>query len=248
MSVVKLKIAEPLHGANFVASGAARLRGELQSGGHGTLFFKWYTSIAPTPAPLATATEANVALPFGSQAIVFSAKDVQGDTPDDIQRVQHAGVAGGAPDAPAPCVVHVLQAIMIEPKADGANLSKANARLVAQVPAVWEDREYQRSINQLRYSWHFVPSGAPAGRAAADLDPEMTFVPPLSAKGEPPSKLVAPLSFNAEYPEVKVPAMKYEGPLPAALGTGSYVLRLRVRRTAGPPAVHEVTRNVVLTA
>ena len=255
MSVVELKIIEPLHGADFVDSGAAHLRGQLLSSGHGTLFFKWYTNLAvpvppeKSPPPLSTVLDANVTLPFGSQTIVLSAKDVAGDTPADIQQVKHAGVTGGAPDAPAPCVVHVLRAIMIEPEADGATLSKANATLSVRVPPVWEDREYQRSVNLLRYSWHFIPSGAPAGRASAELAPAMTFAPPLDAKPDaPPSRLLAPLSFNPTYPKGDVPAMRYQGPLPAALGTGSYVLKLRVQKTKGTATLHEVSRNVVIQA
>jgi hypothetical protein len=254
MSVVKLKIIEPQHGTDYVDSGAARLHGELSSDGHGTLFYKWYTNLAvplppeKSPPPLATALDAQVTLPFGSQTIVLSVKDVAGDAVADIQRVQHAGVSGGAPDTPAPCVVHVLRAIMIEPEADGATLSKANATLSVRVPPLWEDREYQRSVNQLRYSWLFTPAGAPAGRASAELAPAMTFSPPLDAKGDPPSKLVAPLSFNPKYPKGDVPAMRYQGPLPATLGTGNYVLKLRVQKTKGTGAVHEVSRNVVLQA
>lgn len=253
MSEVKLRIIEPQHGRDYVDSGAARLRGELLSGGHGTLFFKWSTNLAvpvppaQSPPPLATVLDAPVALPFGSQAIVLSAKDVPGDTEADIKRVKHAGMAGGGPDAPAPCVVHVLRAVMIEPEADGATLRKAGATLSVRVPPQWEDREYQRAVNLLRYSWHFIPSGAPAGRASAELAPAMTFAPPLDAKvDDPPSRLVAPLSFHPKYPKGDVPAMRYQGPLPAALGTGNYVLKLRVQKTGGTQALHEASRNVVI--
>lgn len=257
MSVVNLRIVEPQHGTNFIDSGAAHLRGEVVGTPPATLFFKWYTNLAASPDPLAKALDTNVVLPYGSQAIVLSAKDVDADTVDAIKLVKHGGVTGGAPDKqpPAthvPCVVHVLKAIIAEPKLDGATLSKANATLSAQVPALWEDREYQSSINQLRYSWHFIPSGAPAGRASADFDPELMFAPPLNAKlTDPSSKLVAPFSFKPDFeiaPNVKVPIMRYQGPLPASVGTGSYTLKLRVRKTTGAAALHEVTRGVTLTA
>jgi hypothetical protein len=230
MSVVNLRIIEPENDRNYIGTGNVRLRGEVLSSGHGTLFFKWYSNLVQTP--LGDSLDFTTTLPpasVGSQVVILSAKDVVGDSAADLQNVQHAGMAGGPPDiAPAPCLIHVLLADMREPSTAGPPpiLSKANATLSAQAPSQWQNDQFQ-AVNQVQYLWRFEPSGSPAGRAAAD------FVPPLAS-----------LAFDGSG---AVPVLRYRGPLPAALGTGNYVLTLRVRKMNDPAVGHNVSRNIVLT-
>ena len=239
MAVVTLQILAPPHGSDFAGSGAVRLRGAVLSSGHPPLFFKWYSSLVPPPAP--TSKDASIplpaganvmdftpaaGLPLGSQVITFSAKDVAGESPSELQSVLNAGMAGGPAAAanPAPCVIHVYLASIAAPAA-GAILSKAAATLAASAPRGWDQAEYQQ-INALRFRWKFTPSGAPAGRASADLVPTL-----------------AQLAFNPQQQRVT-----YSGALPGALGTGNYNLTLRVEKISSPTIGHEATRAVVLTA
>src|SRR5215210_1174620 len=120
MSVVKLAILEPQTGQRFLGAGASsvRLRGELRSSGHGTLYYRWYSSLADA---LNGASDDPFdfmkPLAVGSHVLTFTTKDVQGDTPSDIKAVRHAGMAGGPPKpgVEAPCVVHVFVATIVEP-------------------------------------------------------------------------------------------------------------------------------------
>lgn len=231
MGVVTMSIVEPSNGQNFVGTSAVRLRGAVGSSGHGTLFFKWYSNLAETPA--AAALNFDAALPIGSQVLILSAKDVAGETVAELQSVQHAGMAGGPPSVAAPCLIHVLVANLLEPFTPGSVLSKANSLLTAQAPPQWGDAEYQSSVNRLRYRWRFTPAGSPPGRRSADFTPDVIFDPPGRAPNDAPGA---------------VPRVRFQGALPAEVDSGSYLLTLRLERTDAPEVGHEVTRNVVLTA
>jgi hypothetical protein len=242
MGVVTLEIVEPANGSNHIGTGAIRLRGLLVSSGHPPLFFKWYSSLVPPPPPMPTDAAIRVpagsdptdfipspGLPLGSQVLTFTAKDVPGESRTELQSVQHAGMAGGpaGPGVPAPCVIHVFIANMVLPTSS-LTLSKASSTLGAQAPLHWREQTYQ-DINRLRYRWRFTPSGPPAGRAAADLVP-----------------IFAQLAFDASG---SVPVVRYQGPLPGALGLGNYALTLRVESTVDANVGHEVSpRAVVLVA
>lgn len=241
MGVVGLEILEPKNGANVVGTRGVRMRGRVTTPGHGTLFFKWYSSLPPQPPDANNDTSLNrantAALDFtptllsGSQVITFTARDVAGDAPAQLAAVREAGMAGGPPvtppppGAPPPCVIHVLFAEFTKP-AEGAALSKARALLEWKAPSVWEDAEYQSKVNRLGFRWRFEPAGLPANRAAAELVP-------------------APAVFVKEES-----ALRYQGALPAALVAGSaYLLRLRVERRDDPSVFHDsAARTVTINA
>lgn len=239
MSVVKLNIIEPEHNHNYVGTRNVRFRGELESSGHGTLFFKWYSNNwdkDPRVTPLGTSLDFASDLPVGSHVIMLSAKDVAGESVANLQSVQHSGMGGGPPLVPPPPdykpnLIHVLVAGMQSPAADGATLSKAHSLLAAQAPPQWGNQEYQSTTNRLQFRWLFAPVPAD-GRNAAEINAGMFFDKP----GVPPN----------DAPDA-VARLRYEGPLPAALGTGSYRLTLRVERKDNTAIGHEVSRNVVLT-
>src|SRR5262245_48897466 len=232
MAAVSLEILEPLHDANVVGTASVRLRGRLVSSGHPTLFFKWYSSQVSPPEgcqdssirvpATGTVFDMPVTLPVGTQILTFTAKDQAGESVPEMRSVRDAGMAGGPPPAAqAPCVIHVVLANLLAP-APGALVSKAAATLEVQAPPQWEDLSYQ-AINQIRVRFRFDPLGAPAGRPSADFAPALAFdnrVPP--------------------------PRLRYAGPLPAALGTGSYRLTTIVEKTAGTPATHSLERAVTL--
>jgi hypothetical protein len=244
MSVVALAIHEPASGQVFLGTGAVRLRGSVVGTAPAPLFFKWYSSLeapAPpgSPLPGSTALDFVATLSRGSHVITLAAKDVEADTVAAIRTVQHAGMAGGpvSPANPSGCVIHVLVATVVAP-ASGAVVSKAAGVLTAVAPRRWgrrigataafePDPDYH-AINRLRYVWRFTPTGAPAGRATADL------VPTLSQ-----------LRFD---PGGASPTLTYAGALPAALGTGAYRMTLRVERTDDASAAHQATRSIVLAA
>jgi hypothetical protein len=93
-------------------------------------------------------------------------------------------------------------------------------------------------INRLRYRWLFDPTPAD-GRASAVLEPAvsaLTFDPdPPPPPGPPP-------------PDPPPPLVRYEGPLPAALGLGSYKLTLRVQDIENDAVGHQVSLPVTITA
>src|SRR5262245_9483593 len=112
MAVVSLRIVEPAivdpaAGFDHVGTGALHLHGEVLSGGHPPLFFKWSSSLVQPPPPPAAPdasipvppgsdpTSFDVVLPVGSQVLTFTAKDVAGDSRTDLESVQDAGMAGG---------------------------------------------------------------------------------------------------------------------------------------------------------
>jgi hypothetical protein len=235
MGVVTLQILEPANGANYF-SHTVPLRGALISTGHPALYYKWYSSLVSPPSPASTDASIPVAgpdplrfpatLPAGSQVITFSAKDVAGDSKTDLPNVTHAGMAGGppAPRAPAPCLIHVLVANPVGLSA-GAVLNRASCVLRAEAPPRWDDAEYQK-LNQLQYVWRFEPDPAGA-RPTAELAPP-----------------AAQLALDRTGP---APAVRYQGPLPS-LGTGNYIVKLRVQKISDPSKRHEAPAvKVVLT-
>ncbi|HEX8474423.1 MAG TPA: hypothetical protein VF666_10350 [Pyrinomonadaceae bacterium] len=258
---MSLQIIEPIHDSNFVGKREVTMRGAVRSTGHGTLFFKWYSNLTPPPMPSKTSPDTSLnrtsvspvgaknpldfkaSLHTGSQSITFTARDVAGDDAEQLKEVRHAGMEGGAPpvpplpnpppNTPRPCVIHVLVAEMPKPLT-GAVLSKANALLQAKVAPLWEDADYQKNINRLRFLWRFVPSGLPAGRETVLLPAVANLTPPV---------LKPPFSFDGEKS-----LLSYQGALPANLAAGSkYTLTLRVERkdnaAVGDEASVEVTIN-----
>ena len=244
MPALTLTLVRPADDTRLVGNGAQRLTAELAATAPATLFYKWYSSLAPDP--LATTLDApSAVLPLGSQVLTLAAKDQPLDTPQALQAVVHAGMAGGPPEGGQPCRVHVLIADLREPAA-GASVSRAAATLSARAPSQWgrerppqgskvyEPNPAYRTLNKLRYVWRLAPSGAPAGRAAGRLEPaegQWTFVPPRADDGTRPD----------------VPLLRYRGPLPAGLGSGAYVLTLRVEHADAPAQGHEQLIAVTLT-
>jgi hypothetical protein len=239
MPALAITLVRPADHTRLAGSGVLRLTAALAAPAPVPLFYKWYSSAAADP--LGTALDLPAAnLPLGSQVITFSAKDQAADTPAALQAVVFAGMAGGPkPDGQA-CRVHVLRAGLRQPAA-GASLSRASATLAAEAPPRWArkippalvyetDPDHQ-ALNRLRFRWRFSPLGAPAGRASADLLPSLAqwqYVPPPGDNSAPP-------------------LLRYSGPLPGGLGTGSYQLTLRVEDKDDAGFFHEQSVTVSLT-
>lgn len=245
MGEVKLAILEPQNGQRFVGPSQTnvRMRGNVLSAGHGTLHYRWYGGASgalntPSDNPL----DLTKPLAVGSHVLTFTAKDKPGDAVEDLKAVREAGMAGGPPEegVEAPCVVHVFVAEIVEPAA-GAPLSRAGGTLTAVAPEQWgklvdlkdPDSGYEpngdyHEVNRIRYRWRFQPSGPPAGRASGELVPS-----------------VQQLAFDVT--EDDPPVVRYQGPLPGGLGSGSYTLTLRVEDKGGPAVGHETSLAVVLT-
>lgn len=257
MSVVKLKILEPPHGATIKEKRKVTLRGEAQPGEWTALFYKWYSNVGsdpPPPAPTQQNPDTSLnrgataaltfepTLPLGTHVITLAARDVAGETPADLGAVKHAGMTGGPATGPAPCVIHVLYAEITEP-APGAAISKSGAgpKFAVRVPPVWENKEYQANVNQLRYVMRLAPEGLPAGRGEVTLEP--AFGPHPDQTMSYLLKLKPPFEFVKDSS-----TMRYTGALPAALGTGNYTLRLRVERKDDPSVAHEATLRVVINS
>ena len=243
MPALKIDLVRPADDTRLVGSGNQRLTAALAAPAPVPLFYKWYSSLAADP--LGTALDLpSVALPLGSQVLTLAAKDQALDTPDALQAVVHAGMAGGPPETGQPCRVHVLIAELREP-APGATLNRGNATLSARAPAQWGRKRPDPStvydpnpdylaLNKLRWRWRFAPSGAPAGRPGGELVPtsaQWTFVPPRGDGGNQPP----------------VPLLRYRGPLPAGLSTGSYTLTLRVEHVDNAAQGHEHSIGVNLS-
>ncbi|HKP87316.1 MAG TPA: hypothetical protein VJZ26_14525 [Blastocatellia bacterium] len=237
MGNVELKIIQPQNNQNFVGTRRVRFEGAPISPPPVQLFYRWYSNNWPAnPLTVPLGTTLNFEAPdlvIGSQAITLGAKDVAGDSKNDLPNVKHGGMAGGLPGvAPAPCLIHVVVADMLLPSANGATLSKANSILIAQAPPQWANQEYQSTTNKLQFRWLFAPTPAD-GRKSAEIVEGMIFdqpgVPPNDAPGA-------------------VARLRYQGPLPAQLGTGNYRLTLLVERKDDPAVADELSRNVVLTA
>jgi hypothetical protein len=249
MAVVTLAIVEPRDGQRFRGAEASsvRLRGELRSTGHGTLYYRWYSSLAGAlNASSDNPFDFTKPLPVGSHILTFTTKDKQGDALADIQAVQDAGMTGGPPEpgVESPCVVHAFIAAIVEP-APNATLNRASSTLMAVAPSQWgrrigtsnvyEQNPDYHAVNKIRYRWRFQPSGAPEGSSGGDLVPsaeQLTFAPHPTDSG--------------------LMIVRYTGPLPAGLGTGNYTLALRVEELvqgqSGPTFGDETTpRAVVLT-
>jgi len=227
MGVVSLEILEPQNGQKFFgpAQSNVTLRGSVLSTGHGTLFYRWYGGQdGALGAPSTNLSPLTPSLKVGSHVLTFTTKDRSGDSLTDLQEVREAGMAGGTPEpgVAAPCVVHVFIAEMVG-LSTGQNLSRANSTLLAVAPKQWgkfidpnnpglgyEMNSDYHKVNKIRYRWRFRPSGPPEGRASRDLvrSKELSFGP------------------DPNNPDLLV--VRYEGPLPAGLGTGNYTLALRV--------------------
>lgn len=259
MGRVALSILEPQNGQRFSGNAQAanvRLRGGVPTTGHGPLFYRWYSGIdGELNDASATAVEIQKPLTVGSHVLTFTAKDVQGESPAAIKTVKDAGVAGGPPEpgVDSPCVVHVFIATE---SATSSTLSKAGATLTAVAPKQWGkpidfkdltkgyvlNTDYHGDaaakkvrINKIRYRWRFQPSGLPEGRLGGDLVPT-----------------VDKLAFLKDPDGGSRMVVRYSGPLPASLSTGSHTLTLRVEELvenqSGPTFGDETApRDVMLT-
>lgn len=242
MSEVKLKIIEPAQAESSrvgsAQANAVQLRGQVLSSGHRPLFFKWYSNLkGDTEGVVGTTQNVTAALKVGSHVVMFTAKDIQGDTPANLQAVQDSGMTGGAPpDAPAPCLIHVYLARMLTPLPTGATptLSKANSTLEAEAPSQWGksnvtppappyvlNLDYHRT-NRVRYRWVFRSGTTQVGEL---IPQQLTF----DIKGD------------------GTPFVRYQGALPGALVVGTtYTLALRVEDKNNPTVGDEVSRPVTI--
>jgi hypothetical protein len=246
MGAVTLKIHNPTQADNIVVgtaeAGAVRLRGQVMSSGHRPLFYKWYSNLfSVQQGIIGTALDFQAAFKVGSHVVLFTAKDVPGDGKDDLPGVQDSGMTGGAPpDAPAPCLVHVFMARMLNPPP--ASISRnASLTLEAEAPSQWGvptlttnppgppytvNADYHRH-NRIQFTWLFRLGSAEITRRTP-TPAQMTF--DQKGDGTPFVRYVWP------------------GPLPAALVAGnSYTLVLRVEDRNNPALGDEATRAVTIT-
>lgn len=250
MQSVELTILEPQHDCKIAYPAQVHLRGAMLSTGVPPLYYKWYSSLW-MPSPDSNPPELNysnhqqldftIDLPVGANIITFTAKDIEGDSADNIKSVAFAGMSGGPgpenPKNPKCCIVHRYKAQIIAPDT-GANVSKTHAVLEAAAPVKWGkenpevagtyviDPEYH-SINRILYHWYFAPQGDPAGRKSADFKTgkdDLTF------------------GFKDGLPRVQ-----YNGALPVTLGTGLYTLTLRVEDKDDPSIGHQTNVSVMIT-
>ena len=237
---------------------AMTLLGGLLSGGHGTLYYKWYSGINGELDEASQDLSLATTLSVGSHVLTLTAKDRPDDALANLQEVREAGMTGGPPGegVAAPCVVHIFVAYMVEPQA-GGTLDRTGSTLSAVAPKQWcklKDPKNVNSgyvlnddyhkVNKIRYRWRFQPSGLPAGRVSADL---------VTTKEN--------LAFALHPTQSGLMIVRYVGPLPEQLldplpdgseNVGSYTLSLRVEELVEdpnvvPPLAHESSRAVVLT-
>lgn len=247
---VALRIVEPAHGAGIAGTAPVRLRGEVVGGSAAGLFFTWYSTLNPAATgahPELNAADHSAAkldwttpLDVGTHVLTLAAADRDGSSLAAINAVTRAGVAGGAPGPanPTPCVVHRLMAVLRTPAADGAALSRAGATLEMRAPLRWAKQDPPGSgpyvsdaayhaVNGIRYRFRFAPDGPPpAGRTA---------------------EIVPAASAFAYFVDAGLPYLRWQGPLPANLANGNYLLTLVVE-TLDAAASHTVVRRVKITA
>lgn len=113
-------------------------------------------------------------LGLGSHVITFAVSDQPGESNQDFENIQHAGITGGNTGDSTKCVIHVYAAKIVG-LSSGQTISKTNLRLSAEAPAEWDAKyldaktnqyifPYQQ-INQLAYHWKLEPLGNPPGRS-----------------------------------------------------------------------------------
>lgn len=250
MPLIALTMVSPTH--NQVIDGGQDVAFSAHRAGVGPgpdqLHVRWYSSLPAsglpdnlgTPPdldkialnPLPDSWSFSRRLLVGSQAITVAVKDRPGDDEAALKAVRHAGMAGGGPDAAAPCVVHVLLADSIEPAPPAAPqtvtpMTRA-AGIWAQGPPTWRDPDYQK-LNRLGYSWTFAPAvgDAVALRPSAD---ELEFRPRQDGRpGDPRRPLPPRVGFSA---------------IPASLRPGEYRMTLRVVYTPDPARSAQVGLDV----
>src|SRR5215471_17894794 len=138
MTVVALQINQPVNGQRFAGTGSVHMIGLVRDPEPAGLFFKWYSSLSSVPLATTLDFTTAPALTIGSQIVTFTAKDVDGDTPPDVQSVQRAGMAGGPAVAQSPCIIHIFLANMTVPTAANPTLSRAAPVLGAEAPFSWD--------------------------------------------------------------------------------------------------------------
>jgi hypothetical protein len=239
MAAITLSIVKPAHGTVFTGTSPVGLQGgpvtpPPEAAGV-ALHYRWYSNLHPAikeneygldPAGLSDPTVVyEHPLGVGTHILTFAATDQQSQSTEALKAVKHGGVTGGPPDAPHPCVVHVLRATIVAPPS-GATLSKASSTLEARAPVLWDDPQYVKH-NRVAFRWRLDPTPAD-GRAAGTLPPPGTA-----------------LVFDK--PDTG-PVLRHQGKLPAALGVGAYRLTLRVELADDPAVGHESSIPVVIAA
>jgi len=226
MGVIAMTVQSPVHGQVIVGSTDVLFEARLDTVGAGEMFVRWYSTLPSVPdglpddlgtppdldkialSPQSTALSLRRKLLVGSQAITLAVKDRPGDDEAALKAVRQAGMAGGGPDSPAPCVVHVLIADSIVPRPPATPqtvvpMTRA-AGIWAQAPPGWTDMPYQR-MNRLAYTWTFAPSSG----AAVELRPSADQLDVLPRQNPLPPRV----GFSA---------------IPALLPPGDYRMTLQV--------------------
>lgn len=237
MGLVRLSIVQPQPAQIFVGNQASRVRlqgrVEPRAEAYPPLSYRWYSSLhapadAGSPADVAlnqaddNPLDMHKALKVGTHILTFTAKDQPEDTPEALQAVAFAGLAGGPPSTANPCIIHVLIAHIINP-ANGARINRTNSRLEAEAPVAWDATEYQ-AVNRVRYRWTFMQNN----RLIATLSEteNLQFVPPAQSGDQP--------------------RLRYQGALPPDLAPGEYVLTLHVAYQDEPERADTASINVTV--
>jgi hypothetical protein len=262
MASVELHITNPAQ-PNAILLGpgqaALTLRGTTTHPNPSSLFFKWYSSLynppgiaEPEDAPKAamnfpnhgvSALNFSTTLALGSHVLSLTAKDIEGESLADAQRVTQAGMAGGppSPGVAEPRVVHVFLAKLLTPSPSGTvpELSKAGTTIEVEAPLKWEMDEY-KTLNRLRYIFRFDPTGG--GTPVAGI-------PALGSTDEQIAQFQSTLTFHIPDAGHTVTYLRYSGNLPAALVVGDqYRLVVRVEDKQSPHSGHETFRIVRIVA
>lgn len=257
MGVVDLEILEPRHGQRFVFDTPSEVQfsgrvvpgeasGSTDGGDAAGLHLRWYSSLHAPPPPDDRETEhyplnadtdtghdtfARV-LRIGTHVLTFTARDLEGDSAEQLRRVERAGMTGGA-DTDDRCVITVLEAQSVEEPRIEASGSEHVAVLVARAPARWgrkpnvgngeapgyePDPDYHER-NTVGYRWLLIPDG--------DGDPVVTWAP----RPEDDDLAFDTLDLGEDR---NTPVVRFTPTLPVDLEPGRYRVILRVEDTADP--------------
>lgn len=243
MSALRLQIDRPATNTGLAGAGDVALEGTLTGAAEG-LFFKWYSSLnaAATQAhPELNAADHSAAVlrwkaplaEFGTHAILLAAADRDGNDLASIQAITRSAMAGGAPPAPQPCLVHRVVAQIRTPASDGLALSRSSATIEVLAPVRWAKEEPPGSN-----TW--VADGD--YQAVNGIGLSLTFEP----TSPDPAHTATMVLALATLPLFRADAqtwLRWTGALPAPVVTGSYTLTLTA---SGGGAAATTSRQILV--
>jgi hypothetical protein len=259
MAAVAVSISRPGRDSVLVGDAPVSLQGAIAGEGTPKLYFKWYSTLPPPGSgdgvlngPRDNPLDFRCPLTVGSHILTLAAKDVAEDTAEALSKVVHVGMAGGRGQGPDEAwLVHVLRATIVIPQ-QGAVRQLGNTTLAAEAPATWTKADYQE-INRIAYRWQLTPQAPAVGPSAELSGPRGGGDIPAQEPGRWFRWSVRPpggeaVEQGATLLNFDVNILRYQGPLPAALTPGSYVLNLRVEDARNPSAFHAASVTVGVTS